>query len=56
MLAQIDTAHFGIIDDLGRGAFEQDLARMDDGGPVNDVQGLADIVVGDQNADARAFR
>ncbi len=35
-------------------AFEQHFAGVDDRGAVDDVQGLADVVVGDQDADAAA--
>src|SRR5579859_1688077 len=55
-VAQVDAADFRVVDDLVRRAFEQHLARVDDRGAVDDVEGLADIVVGDQDADAAALQ
>src|ERR1700719_2761802 len=50
-VAEVDPAHLGIGEDFVRGALEEHLAGVDDRGPVDDVEGLAYIVVGDQNAD-----
>ena len=51
-LAQIDAAHIAVADDLGRRAFLQHPAVMQDIGAVDDIQRVAHIVVGDQDADA----
>src|SRR3546814_3788459 len=51
-LAQIQAAHLGIGDEFGRRAGEQYLAVIDDAGAVDEVERLADIMVGDQHADA----
>src|SRR5205085_3694889 len=50
-LAQIEAADI-LVGDEGLGAAgEQDLAAIDDAGAVDDVERLADIVIGDQDAD-----
>src|SRR6185312_6802208 len=49
--AEIDPANFAIAHDLLGRAFLQNLAFMDDVGPVDDVERIAHIVIGDQNAD-----
>src|SRR5690242_10320135 len=50
--AQVDAANVLVEHDLRRRALAQDLATMEDVGAVDDVERLADIVVGDQDADA----
>src|SRR6185312_17287961 len=55
-VAQVDAAHLGVGQDLVRGAFEQHFARRDDRGAIDDVQRLAHIVVGDQDADPAALQ
>mmetsp|Transcript_6384 Transcript_6384/g.26028 ORF Transcript_6384/g.26028 Transcript_6384/m.26028 type:complete len:371 (+) Transcript_6384:3-1115(+) len=52
VLAEIDLAHIGIGDDLVGRAFGEHGALADDVGAVADAQGLADVVVRDQHADA----
>ena len=56
MFAQIDPAHIGVVDDLGRRAFGQHPAIIDDVGVVTNAQGFAHIVVGDQHANAPVFQ
>ncbi len=52
VLAEIKPAHFGIVDDVVLAALHQDLAGIDDVGPVGQSEGLAHIVVGNEDADA----
>ena len=52
VFAEIDLAHVGVLDDLGRRAFGQHPALADDVGAVADAERLAHVVVGDQHADA----
>src|SRR3546814_5166298 len=49
-LAQIQAAHLGIGDEFGRRAGKQHLAVIDDAGAIDEVERLADIMVGDQHA------
>src|SRR5579863_498822 len=49
---QIQPAHVFVGDQGLRTAGEQHLSAINDAGPVDDIQRLADIVVGDQHADA----
>src|SRR3954447_26507400 len=55
-VAEVDAADLGVVDDLVRAALEQHLAGVDDRGAVDDVEGLADVVVGDQDTDAAALQ
>src|SRR5690606_26094486 len=41
----------GIPNQIFRASSKQDLSTIDDAGPVDDVERLADIMVGDQDAD-----
>src|SRR5260221_7746601 len=50
--AQVDAANVLVEDDLRRRALAQDLAAMENVGAGDDVERLADIVVGDQDPDA----
>ncbi len=52
--AQIELAHLGVVHDVIAPALHQDLAGIDDIGAIGQGEGLAHIVVGDQNADAPA--
>src|SRR5690606_24519304 len=49
--AEIDPAHVLIGHDLAGAAFHQHLAVMDDEGPVDDIQRLAHVMIGDQHAE-----
>src|SRR3546814_10824443 len=51
--AQVNAADVLVGNDLVRGAFHQHHAVMDDVGTVDDLKGLAHVVVGDQNAEDR---
>src|SRR5690606_13960186 len=53
-VAEVDAADFRVADDVLGLALEQDGAARDDRGVVDDLQRLADVVVGDQDADALA--
>src|SRR5665213_805355 len=55
-VAQVDAAHFRVGQDLVGGALKKHFAAVDDGGAVDDVERLADVVVGDQDADAAALQ
>src|SRR6185436_11787336 len=52
VFAEIDLAHVGVGHDLVGCAFGEHGALADDVGAVADAQGLADVVVRDQHADA----
>src|SRR6476620_6829920 len=54
LLGKIDAADFLAFDDFGGPALEEHLAGMDDTGPVDQAERLADIVVGNEHADAEA--
>src|SRR3546814_1858365 len=54
--AQVNAADVLVGNDLVRGAFHQHHAVMDDVGTVDDLKGLAHVVVGDQNADATVLQ
>ena len=49
--AQIEAADILVGDEILGAAGEQDLAAIDDAGAVDDVERLADIMIGDQDAD-----
>ena len=51
-LAEVDAADIDIVTQLVRGSGAEDAPLGDDVGAVGDAEGLADVVVGDQNADA----
>src|SRR5205823_4228700 len=51
-LAEIEPAHVGIGDDLLGAALGENLSSIDDIGAVGEAERLADIMVGDQDADA----
>src|SRR5579872_6583578 len=51
-LAEIKPSDIGIADDLVRGALGENFPRIDDVGAVGEAERLADIVIGDQDADA----
>ena len=50
--AQIQSPDIGVRDQIFRTAGEQDLAVIDDARPVDDIERLAHIMVGDQDANA----
>src|SRR5215208_5524249 len=54
ILAEIEPAHVLVGDDLVWASLGQHLAGVDDVGAVGERQRLADVVVGDQHADAAA--
>ena len=56
MFAEIHAPDFGVVHDLGGGAFGEHLAFADDVGMVADAQGLAHIVVGNEHPDAARFQ
>ena len=56
IVAQIETAHIGMGDDVGRRALRQHAPRMNYIGAVDQAKGLAHIVIGDENADAALFQ
>src|SRR5215831_15122500 len=51
-LAQVDLPGHGVVGDLGGGAGHQDLAVVENVRAIGDGQGLAHVVVGDEDADA----
>jgi len=51
-LAKVKTPDIRIADDLVRAAFGQNLSGIDNIGAIGEPERLADIVIGDQNADA----
>ena len=50
LVAEIDSAHVFIADDIGSSALHQNHAVMDDIGPVDHVEGVADVVIGYQHS------
>src|SRR4051812_40453268 len=54
--AEIDPAHALMRDDVARRTLHQHLPVMQDIGPVDDLQRLAHVVVGDQHADAAVLQ
>gem|GEM_PF-3156841 len=50
-VTQIDAPNVLVADDVGRCAFHQHHAVVDDIGAVDDVEGLADVVIGNQDTD-----
>src|SRR5262245_26384401 len=50
-LAQIETAHIGVVHDVVGAAFHQDLAGVNDVGAVSKPQRLTHIMIGDQHPD-----
>src|SRR6478752_6895560 len=50
--AEVEAAHVGIIDDLVGRALHQNLARVNDVGTVGQAERFADIMIGNQHADA----
>src|SRR3954468_20558480 len=50
-LAEIEAAYVGVADQRLGAAGEEHLAAVDDAGAIDDVQRLADIMVGDEHAD-----
>src|SRR5258707_9996866 len=50
--AEIEAADLGIVHDIVLAALHEDLARIDDVGPVGEVERLAHVMVGDEHADA----
>src|SRR3989344_1396184 len=52
VLAEVDLADVGVLDDLGRATFGQHPALADDVGAVADAQRLAHVVIGDEHTDA----
>ena len=51
VLAQIDLAHHFVANNLVGGAAHQDVTIVQNVGPVDNFQCLADVVVSDQDAD-----
>jgi len=51
-MTQVNLAHPGVGEDVLRRAGRQHLAEMQDVGALADVEGFADIVVGNQHPDA----
>jgi hypothetical protein len=49
---EIDAPHIAVADDLAGTAFFQHTAVVKDVGAVDHIQGVADIVIGDQHTDA----
>src|SRR5713226_9141513 len=54
--AQVDSFHLRVASQFPRGAGPKDAAVVDDIGAVGDTEGLAHIMVGDQDADAGLFQ
>ena len=54
--AEIDAAHVFVRADLFRCAFKQDIALEHDGGAIDNIEGLAYPVVGDENTDIAFFK
>src|SRR4029077_19461784 len=52
LIAEIDTPHVLVVDDVVGGAVGQHHAVMDDVGAAHEIKRLPNIVVGDENADA----
>src|SRR5690606_33902850 len=52
LFAQIQTPDVWVVHDILRPPLHEHLARIDDVGAVGQAERLADIVVGDQDADA----
>src|SRR5690606_13303188 len=50
--AEVEPAYIRITDDVLRLAVRQNLARMNDIGPVNETQGFTNVVIGDEHADS----
>ncbi len=50
--AEVDFAGFGVVGHFGAGAFVEDGAVVDEVGAVHEFQGFADVVVGDEDAEA----
>src|SRR6516162_5384200 len=53
-LAEVEPAHIGAIDHLVRPPLEEHLTGVDDVGTVDQAERLADVVIGDEDADAEA--
>src|SRR5262245_17893710 len=53
-LAEIEAANLGIVHNVVLAALHQDLARINDVRAVGEVEGLADIVVGNEHPNAAA--
>src|SRR6185312_7528735 len=51
-LAQIESAHIGVVDDVVGATLHQHFPRIDDVGAVGQAQRLAHVMIGDQHADA----
>lgn len=51
VLPQIDAAHVFIVHDLFGGTTHQDVAVMQNIGPIHNTKGFADVVIRDQNPD-----
>src|SRR4051812_6592511 len=51
-LAKVNPAHVPVADDFGRCSLLQHLSLVNDVGAIDDVERIADIVVGDEHADA----
>ena len=56
LFAEVDLAHLRVVGELGGVAGAQDLAVVDDIGPVRDLQCFPHVVVGDQDADAHRLQ
>ncbi len=55
VFAEVNAAHFGVVAELVGGAGAEDFALVDDVGAVGDGERFADVVVGDEDADAAVF-
>src|SRR5205823_15004360 len=51
-LAKIEAAHIGIRNDFGGPSLDQHPARVNNIGAIDQPQGLAHVVVGDEDADS----
>src|SRR5258708_3482299 len=56
LFAEVKTPHFRVVDDVLGIALAQHLTRIDDVGAVGKTEGLAHVLVGDENADAALFQ
>ncbi len=52
IVAEIEPAHVGVLDNFVRPAVGEHLPGMDDIGAIDQAERLADVMVGDQHADA----
>ena len=52
IIAEVDAPHLGVGGEGARRAGPEDLALADDVGAIGDAEGLADVVVGDQDPEA----